>query len=90
VLVVTVQNPVANAGLEPTSVKDNRAPECERRTVYLWTPATGLSDPNIANPIATPSRSDNSHRYQSQCDCCTDVKLSVTACVAIGLAMSDR
>ena len=23
--------------------------------VYKWTPATGLSDPNIANPIATPS-----------------------------------
>ena len=24
-------------------------------TSYVWTPATGLSDPNIANPIATPT-----------------------------------
>lgn len=24
-------------------------------TVYVWTPATGLSDPNIANPVATPA-----------------------------------
>ena len=28
-------------------------PEANR--VYKWSPATGLSDPNIANPIATPS-----------------------------------
>ena len=24
-------------------------------TTYLWSPATGLSDPNIANPVATPT-----------------------------------
>jgi len=27
--------------------------------VYLWTPATGLDNPNIANPIATPSQTTN-------------------------------
>jgi len=26
---------------------------------YMWTPTTGLSDPNIANPIATPTASTN-------------------------------
>jgi gliding motility-associated-like protein len=47
----------ANAGLDTIS--------CNRNTVsigsipkpglvYRWTPSTGLSDPNIANPLATP------------------------------------
>lgn len=48
----------ANAGADSKTCDNNPVqlggpPEPNR--VYKWTPATGLSNPNIANPIATPS-----------------------------------
>lgn len=50
----------ADAGTDKETCDNNAVqlgapPEPNR--VYKWTPATGLSDPNIANPIATPSAS---------------------------------
>jgi len=48
----------ANAGTDMETCDNNPVqigspPEPGR--IYKWVPATGLSDPNIANPIATPS-----------------------------------
>ena len=50
----------ANAGADMMTCDNNPvqlgSPPEPNRT-YSWSPATGLSDPNIANPIATPSAS---------------------------------
>jgi gliding motility-associated-like protein len=54
-IVVTVVPPIlANAGRD-TSVVPGQPLQLNATggTTYLWTPATGLSDPNIANPVAT-------------------------------------
>ena len=46
--VITCNNNVDGAQIGSVEVPGN---------VYSWSPATGLSDPNIANPIANPSTS---------------------------------
>lgn len=53
---VDVQNVHANAGPDVSACADERVYLQATSTggyYYKWTPATGLSDPNIANPIAT-------------------------------------
>ncbi len=45
-------------------------------TSYLWNPATGLSDPNISNPIASPT-STTTYEVRVSNGYCTD-KTSVT------------
>lgn len=55
-VVVTVNNTVANAGLDATiCVGNSTTLNASGGTTYSWNPATGLSDANIANPIANPS-----------------------------------
>lgn len=49
---------IADAGRDTSICNSNtvqlgRSPEPD--LVYDWTPVTGLSDPNIANPVATPT-----------------------------------
>jgi gliding motility-associated-like protein len=49
---------VANAGKDTISCNNTPAPiggPPQLGVVYSWSPATGLSSPNIANPIALPS-----------------------------------
>ncbi len=46
----------ANAGTDKTICSSNSVMlQASGGTTYSWTPTTGLSDPNISNPIATPS-----------------------------------
>ncbi|GAB2539043.1 hypothetical protein GCM10027189_22160 [Rufibacter soli] len=53
---VTVVPVVAKAGNDTTIIQGQAVPlRATGGTTYLWTPATGLSNPNIANPIATPA-----------------------------------
>ncbi len=52
--------PTADAGLDQTicngsSVTIGGAPTGPTGATYLWSPATGLSNPSIANPIANPT-----------------------------------
>lgn len=58
VTVNVLKNPVASAGsnkviFEGQSVRLTAT--AEYSNVFSWTPATGLSDPNILNPIASPT-----------------------------------
>jgi len=56
-VVVTVNPvPVANAGTDVTICSGtNTTLNATGGTSYTWTPSTGLSDPNIANPVASPA-----------------------------------
>ncbi len=55
-LVVTVGTVLANAGLDATLCPGQTAQLLATGGAsYSWSPATGLSNPNIANPIASPS-----------------------------------
>ena len=59
--IVVLGNPVANAGLDGTITCVQNATGYQIGSTpnptytYSWTPTTGLSNPNIANPIANPS-----------------------------------
>lgn len=49
--VVNFSSPFTFTKCEGDSVKLNQA---DNAAVYLWSPATGLSNPNISNPVAKP------------------------------------
>jgi hypothetical protein len=54
--------PSANAGVDATTCLDNSVLIGTPQVTgfgYSWFPATGLSDPNIAQPVATPSVETN-------------------------------
>lgn len=56
VLITVHPLPAANAGLDVTICTGNSANlSASGGTSYTWTPATGLSATNIANPIASPT-----------------------------------
>jgi PKD repeat protein len=55
-VVVTVNNTVANAGLDATICSGaNTTLQASGGTTYSWSPSAGLSDASIANPVASPS-----------------------------------
>ncbi len=47
-------------------------------SVYSWTPATGLSNPNISNPIATPTVTTTYTVLVSDVSCSDDAVVTVT------------
>lgn len=56
-LIISINpNPVANAGSDVTVILSNSTPlNASGGVSYTWTPTTGLSNPNINNPIAKPT-----------------------------------
>ena len=56
-IVVQVQKVIADAGPRDTSIVVNQPLQLNATggQFYLWTPATGLNNPAIANPVATVS-----------------------------------
>nr|MBP8781534.1 T9SS type B sorting domain-containing protein [Paludibacteraceae bacterium] len=54
---VTVDAPITASISAPTTIclGDNTQLVATGGTTYRWTPATGLNNPNISNPIASPS-----------------------------------
>lgn len=54
---VTVDAPITASISAPTTIclGDNTQLVATGGTTYLWSPATGLNNPNISNPIASPS-----------------------------------
>ncbi|MFN5793752.1 MAG: GEVED domain-containing protein [Bacteroidota bacterium] len=53
---VSVNNFTASAGLDVTVCPTNSVQlNATGGTSYQWTPSTGLSNPNIANPLASPT-----------------------------------
>ena len=60
-VLVEVQNPAADAGPRDTNVVVNQPLQLNGTShgaeIFKWTPSTGLNDPNISNPVATLSES---------------------------------
>jgi len=58
-VIINVEKIVANAGPRDTSIVVNQPLQLNGTGAqfYLWSPPTGLNDPNIANPIAILSES---------------------------------
>ncbi|MBK9272046.1 MAG: aryl-sulfate sulfotransferase [Saprospiraceae bacterium] len=59
--------------------------------IYSWSPAEGLSDPNIANPIATPQKTTKYQLTISSAEGCTassEVTIRVNVMGAIDLELS--
>ncbi|MDX2247619.1 MAG: PKD domain-containing protein [Bacteroidia bacterium] len=55
ILVEVLPNPVAEAGRDiEICWGDSTLLQASGGVSYQWTPATGLSDPTVANPVATP------------------------------------
>jgi PKD repeat protein len=55
-MVVTVNTVSANAGADVTlCLGSSVGLNASGGTSYVWTPSAGLSDPNIANPLANPT-----------------------------------
>lgn len=55
-ITITVGNPLANAGIDASfCLGDSVQLNASGGTSYSWSPTTGLSNPNIANPWASPS-----------------------------------
>ena len=56
VMVTVRDNPIVNAGADQTICNGSSAfLNATGGVNYTWSPATGLSNPNIANPVATPT-----------------------------------
>ncbi|MGN6539476.1 MAG: PKD domain-containing protein [Ginsengibacter sp.] len=58
-VLITVENPVADAGPEDTSIVMNQPLQLNGSGAqfYSWSPSTGLNNPDIANPVALLSES---------------------------------
>ncbi|MCC7224166.1 MAG: gliding motility-associated C-terminal domain-containing protein [Chitinophagales bacterium] len=51
----------------------------DNATSYLWTPSNGLSDPNIANPIATPNQTTTYNvALTNECNFVTNFEVTIT------------
>ncbi|MDF2432902.1 MAG: hypothetical protein JWP44_2533 [Mucilaginibacter sp.] len=60
ITVIVIKNPIANAGgnkviFEGQSVKLNGTIKGDSITSYSWTPATGLDNPALLTPVASPT-----------------------------------
>ncbi|WP_221199434.1 gliding motility-associated C-terminal domain-containing protein [Mucilaginibacter gotjawali] len=64
--------PTANAGSDVTICEgDNTTLSASGGTGYSWSPTTGLSDPNIANPVASPTDTTTYTVTVSNSNACT-------------------
>jgi len=64
--------PIANAGNDVTICEgDNTTLSAGGGTSYSWSPATGLSDPAIANPVASPTDTTTYTVTVSNSNACT-------------------
>lgn len=71
--------PTAVAGTSTTIMPGGSAPLTSSGGVsYVWSPATGLSNPNISNPVAQPSTTTNYCVHVTNASGCSD-----SACVTI-------
>jgi gliding motility-associated-like protein len=75
-VVVQVQTVIADAGPRDTSIVENQPLQLNATggLFYLWTPATALTNPAIANPVATPT---------------SDIDYVVTASTSAGCFATD-
>lgn len=73
-VVVNVQTVIANAGPDQSiCAGENVVLSGSGGINYSWSPATGLSDPNIANPIASPTVTTSYTLTAINGNGCTDI-----------------
>lgn len=91
VSVVIFPSLVANAGLDNTiSLGDAYTLNGQGGTIYSWLPATGLSNPAIANPIATPLITTTYELTVADINGCVDVdSLTITVITDFNLTVSN-
>lgn len=78
-LVTNANGPTAVAGVSTTITSGNSAQlNASGGVTYSWSPATGLSDPNISNPVASPDQTTEYCVYVTDTSGCTD-----SACVTV-------
>lgn len=91
---VTVHNlPVAFAGVDQSFCAGGSAPmQATGGSTYQWLPTTGLSNPNIANPVASPGSSTLYTVIVTSAQGCTAsdaVQVSVVPPLTIDLSVTD-
>ncbi|WP_299818026.1 gliding motility-associated C-terminal domain-containing protein [uncultured Pontibacter sp.] len=71
---VTVVTPEADAG-EDVTIIQGRTTELRASggETYLWEPAEGLSDPNVANPVASPTETTTYTVTVTTAEGCVDI-----------------
>ncbi len=80
-IIISVEKLVADAGPRDTSIVENQPLQLNGTGAqyYLWSPSTGLNDPNISNPVALLTESQ---RYilqvQSAAGCKAQDSINVT------------
>ncbi len=92
-----IENPVANASssrgvLEPGESADLNCTVSSTGSTgiqYTWSPAEGLSDPNIANPVATPEKTTTYTVTATSSEGCTATG-SVTITVNSGMFFTAK
>jgi gliding motility-associated-like protein len=76
-VVITVLSSLANAGPDTTICLGASAQlTASGGTTYVWTPAAGLNNPNIQNPIATPTVTTTYTCTVTNAIGCTDVDIA--------------
>jgi gliding motility-associated-like protein len=87
-LVQVLPEVVANTNMATATICENQSIglEASGGTIYKWLPVAGLSDPNIANPIANPKQTTVYTVTVSNSTCSTTKKITVTV---LKSAMAD-
>lgn len=91
--VSVVINPslVADAGTDVTiSLGDPYTLNGQGGTIYSWSPATGLSNPNISNPVATPVLTTTYELTVADINGCMDLdSITITVITDFNLTVSN-
>lgn len=84
--VVVVSGPTATAASSIViNIGDNTTLTATGGGTYSWAPSTGLSDPNISNPVASPQQTTDYCVYASDANGCMD-----SACVTITVEINCK
>ncbi|MES2140274.1 MAG: gliding motility-associated C-terminal domain-containing protein [Bacteroidota bacterium] len=91
VAVVIFPRLVANAGTDNTiSLGDSYTLNGQGGSIYSWLPATGLSNPNIFNPIATPVVTTTYELTVADINGCMDLdSITITVIIDFNLTVSN-
>lgn len=91
VAVVIFPSLVANAGADNTiSLGDSYTLNGQGGSIYSWLPATGLSNPNIFNPIATPVVTTTYELTVADINGCMDLdSITITVIIDFNLTVSN-
>lgn len=91
VSVVIFPSLVANAGTDNTiSLGDSYTLNGQGGSIYSWLPATGLSNPNIFNPVATPVVTTTYELTVADINGCMDLdSITITVIIDFNLDVSN-